>query len=163
MVVWVLVKIYFCIEFSTFSLAHFVSLRIMAKTIFQVGSTTLHRDHRNRPILLISQPGGSFLKVRVPEGRPTAVFDDPIDDDEDDETCRIIRSFEPLVISNIRNCYVTTEILGEFSVGASSSSTVMKEFQKKLFIAQVLIFDCKSRNGRSVISSVGLQLRFDSR
>ena len=138
-------KIYFCIEFSTFSLAHFVSLRIMAKTIFQVGSTTLHRDHRNRPILLISQPGGSFLKVRVPEGRPTAVFDDPIDDDEDDETCRIIRSFEPLVISNIRNCYVTTEILGEFSVGASSSSTVKKEFQKKLFIVQAEI-DCKSRN-----------------
>ena len=85
-------------------------------TSFQVGSTTLHRDDQDQPVLLVSQPGGVFLRVRVPEGRP---FDDPADDDGD-QVCRTIRAFEPLVVSHNRNSNVTTEILGGFSTATAA-------------------------------------------
>ena len=66
--------------------------------------------------MLVSQPGGVFLRVRVPEGRP---FDDPADDDGD-QVCQTVRAFEPLVVSNNRNSNVTTEILGGFSTAAAA-------------------------------------------
>ena len=91
-------------------------MTIFATSNFQVGSTTLHRDDQDQPVLLVSQPGGVFLRVRVPEGRP---FDDPADDDGD-QVCRTIRAFEPLVVSHNRNSNVTTEILGGFSTATAA-------------------------------------------
>ncbi len=66
-----------------------------------MGSTTLHRDDQDRPVLLISQPGGSFLRVRVPECRPSAAFDEPAADDNE-QPCKMVRIFEPLVINVIK-------------------------------------------------------------
>jgi len=65
--------------------------------LFQVGSATLHRDDQDRPVLLISQPGGSYLRLRVPAGRPTAaaVFEEEERNGEhDDEAFKMVRNFE---------------------------------------------------------------------
>jgi hypothetical protein len=42
----------------------------------------------------------------------------------------MVRNFEPLVISNIRNCNVTTEILGGFVVEPESEDLCGKELKK---------------------------------
>lgn len=88
----------------------------------QVGSTSIHSDDRGRPVLLISQPGGAFIRLRVPGRRPPALAaldDDDDDDDDADDSLKVVHCFEPLVVSNLRNCNVSTEILGEFATQSS--------------------------------------------
>jgi len=32
---------------------------------FKIGSTSISRDNKNRPLLIISQPGGAFIQIRA--------------------------------------------------------------------------------------------------
>ncbi|KAK3917380.1 KICSTOR complex protein ITFG2 [Frankliniella fusca] len=84
----------------------------------QLGAVTLNHNAKDKPSLLVAQPGGTFMKIRCyPESDVTADFMDSDSSGRSNQFGETSVVYHPLCINSMRNPNVSTEILGDIETG----------------------------------------------